>query len=155
MAAYIRHKIEDVCKYYQIQEKMIPKVLIYTKVLTYVPFTFCLVGCYAFRPTKLFLRSTYGIKMVDHLKTKYPQRYEKVNNFVHTKIKKISESKVAMFIPKVVGLQANRFTKSFLETIIIYKITLPITVPMCFLSAIYLVKNKHNLPSSFTNFKEV
>lgn len=143
MTTYIKTKINDVCKYYQIQEKMIPKVLLYTKVLTYVPFAFCLVGCYTFRPTKLFIRSVYGIHLMNHVKTKYPQRYEKVNNFVHTKIKKISESKVAMFIPKTIGLQANRFTKSFLETIIIYKITLPITLPLCFLSAICLVKNKH------------
>ena len=141
-----KEKIRSVCTYYGIQEKDIPKVLIYTKVLTYIPFTMGLFLCYRYRPASLFLKSQTGSRWIQNIRAKYPEKYKKTDLFIKDKIKKVSESKIAMFIPKTIGLKTSRFTKSFVETIILYKLSLPITLPICFFGSLALVKNKYNLP---------
>jgi hypothetical protein len=122
-------------------KKDVPKVLLYTKIMTYIPFTIGLVACYKYRPAKIFVESIKSKAMIQYIKNRWPTQYKKTNSYIQTKLYKISESKVAMYIPKFIGLRTKRFTKSFVESIILYKMSLPLTLPLCFFGSLCLDQN--------------
>jgi len=138
-------KIHQMCTHFGIREKEIPKVLIYTKGLMYVPLIGLFGISYRYRPIKTFMKSTTGLRLSSHIKQKYPEKYKKIETFVQSKIAKIASSKIIMKIPNTLGMKSLHFTEAFFESIILNKCIVPVTLPLTFMTSIYFVKhNRQN-----------
>lgn len=103
--------------------------------------------CYRYKPLRRLIKTDFMDGQITKFKAKYPERYNKCENFIKTKIEKISNSKFFKPIPNMFGLKSRNFTKSVCETLIISKVGLPITIPFQFLSTMKIIEVKYKMNS--------
>ncbi len=128
---------------YGIEKNDIPKAIIYFKVTGYLSWFGTLAICYKYKPIRLFFRLSYPKHILNKIKNAYPQRYDKYENFIFSKSKKIAENRYFKKIPVTLGLKAKRFSYSLAENLLFYKCMLPIILPLQFYSAMLLFSHRN------------
>jgi len=119
----------------------VPKLLITYKVISTVSYVVTLGLCYKYRPFKIFLKSSYGLKFNSFVISKAPKFYNNVILYRTKLLEKYETSTYAKKIPETIGLKSKRFGKAFMENFIFYKLTLPISIPFYMYLAIVFNKN--------------
>ena len=105
-------------------------VLLSYKVMSSVYFVGLCAGMYRFRP----LQKLYAMPQVKTAVTKFRNQYPRVDGFV-LKSKNGIESFLAKNryfsqIPMKMGLQSQLFAKAFVESAVVFKLSVPITLPL-------------------------
>lgn len=122
--------IHDKFEKHGLHVKEIPKGVVVFKVISWTSFFTTLGICYKFKPTSTFLKTKFGQNSVSYLKTKYPNVTTKFTNKTTNLTKKMSENSFFKRIPDALGLKATRFSKALVENAVLYKLSLPLTLPL-------------------------
>lgn len=136
--------IHDYFKKHGVDEKDVPSALLFYKGLGF-GITAATYGlCYRYRPLHYGIQH-YPLKNINiWLKTTYPQRYQQMETFVKTKTTTISKWRYFKPIPPFFGLDTKRATVAIGETLVVNKLTDPITIPLTFIMTVNYMKNKNH-----------
>ena len=113
-----------------ISKKDIPLGILYFKTISYTTWFGTLGLCYKYRPLRKLLETKYIKCKYEKIKMSYPNFYNKCENFINEKSKKISEWKYFKPIPETLGLKSIRTVEALSENFILYKLLLPIILPL-------------------------
>jgi len=109
--------------------------------------------CYRYRPLHYGVQH-YPLRNINNwAKTTYPQRYNQIETFVKTKTDTIANWKYFKPIPSFFGLDTKRASVAIGETLLVDKLTDPITVPFAFIATVSYMKNKNHTNNSKQLFK--
>lgn|ERR1712100_45621 len=124
-------KVRDYFESKGIEPSHVPYALLVFKVSTYLNWTGTLFLCYRFRPVRSFFTKWSGPRRVhEYIRTRYKTRYDRWNDYINDKAHKLAEWKYFRPIPRVLGVDPKRFTLALAENVILYKASLPITIPL-------------------------
>ena len=135
-------KVGSYFEKYGIGKKDVPKALITFKTISYLSWFGTLALCYKYKPIKSFFKLPYPRMYLNRVITRYPTTYNKCQSFVMDKSKKLGENRFFKKIPESMGLKGKRFSYALAENIVLYKIALPILLPIQFYTTIRIVSNK-------------
>ncbi len=126
---------------YGIEKKDIPKTIILFKIISTTSYIGTFVLCYKYKPITRILKSSYGIKFNNYIIYKYPKIYNKIITTKEKLIIKIKNGKYIKKIPELMGMETEKFTNAFIENFFLYKLTLPLSLPVyIYLSIMYYKK---------------
>jgi hypothetical protein len=117
-----------------LSKRDVPRALVYFKTISYVSWFATLGLCYRFQPSKSLRSVQLYRNMTARLQARYPATYNKYTTFVATKTRQLGNNKYFRKIPETIGLKSKRFSRAFVENLVLNKLALPITIP----SYIYL-----------------
>lgn len=126
-----------------VKKSDIPRTLIYFKVVTYVSWLSMWALCYRFKPAHKLMQYKWASNTITKLKQRYPNAYLKYQ----TKTEKISNNEYFKKIPTSIGLKSKRFTESFMESLVVNKLALPVTIPTYIYIAASLVRARNEKPN--------
>jgi len=129
---------------HRITKNDLPRAFAYFKGLTYVSWLGLWGLCYRFRPFKTLQANPFFANIFDKLKIKFTNAHNKYTTFYNTKIEQLSKNKYFKAIPSTLGLHSKRFAISFVESLISYKLTLPITLPTNIYLSAKLIEGRNN-----------
>ena len=153
-----KSRISDFFQKHGISKKDIAKSLIYFKSLSVVSYFGCMALCYKYRPLiRLFnsQSSTICTRLLNNIKTRYPNAFNKSYNFVVDKSIKVAESKYFKPIPTKLRLDAKKLTTAIAENIVFSKLLMPITIPLQFWIVIHALRTNTTNPNSNTNINNL
>ena len=100
--------------------------------------------CYRFRPVRSFFTKWSGPRRFHkYIQHKYPERYTKTQDYINTKAQHLAEWKYFRPIPKFLGVQPQRFTLALAENVILYKASLPFTIPLQIWGIVRMMQQKN------------
>jgi hypothetical protein len=114
-----------------LQKSQITMAVLGFKFSSYAIWTGSLVLCYHFRPVRTIFTKVSGPRRFhEFIKRRYPARYEKTSNYVYSSAERLANWKYFRPIPDFLGVNPRRFTLALAENMVLYKTTLPITIPI-------------------------
>ena len=138
MLEYIKNYLESK----NIRKRDIPSALLFMKATGYAIWFGMLVGCYKFQPLKRFFKMPMPKRCLDNFKKRHHVRYTKWQNFIQTKSEALANWKYFKPIPETFGANSKKMVTALTETIILYKLCLPITLPLTTILAIQVFKRE-------------
>lgn len=109
-----------------IHPKDVPLALIYFKTLSYTSYFTILGLSYRYRFASKLIKSPAGKATINKIKTTFPSTIKKIEESSQKISLYLAQNKYFQKIPETLGLKAKRFSKSLVETTIIYKLSLPL-----------------------------
>lgn len=122
----------------------IPAGIIYFKITSYATWFCTLALCYKYRPLKNLFKINYFKQKLNYVKSKYPKVCDNYNNLIINKSKKLAEWKYFKPIPESLGLKSLHVVEALSENFVLYKLLLPVLLPIQFWIILKLLKHNKN-----------
>eukprot|EP01083_Nonionella_stella_P039420 107200_1 len=140
---------------YGVHKRDIPQALLMFKGLNYVTWSVLVAGCYRFRPSRYLART----RMVQGWRKRYP-RFRGWQDYARDlslrTSKQLAQYSTVRAIPRGLGLKPQYFVYALAEATIMYKLTLPITLPIQFqLLMLYFSKRLVSISESMDAAEEI
>lgn len=134
----IKEKVHNAFEKRGISTKDVGKALVTFKIMNWVVYGTGLVLCYKYKPLKRLSKTQRMTSLLTKWES-YPM-YQKSKQFILQKAEKMSKSKFFSRVSSSFGLKSKRFTLALAENTVLYKLTLPITLPLQFVLVASLFK---------------
>ena len=95
--------------------------------------------CYRYRPLQ---RIYHQSKLIQSVAQKYPWISQKVIQTIEYGADKIATNRFFKPIPAKLGLDPKRFATSLGENFVLYKLTLPVTMPIFFFTTVAIISKE-------------
>lgn len=110
--------------------KEISQILITYNIVNIGTFAVIWAGCYIYRPGLIIKKSPYFQHSINNIIMKYPNISKRLCNNIKMTEKWVGDNQYFKKMSKSIGINSERLTKSFIESIIIEKICFPVIVPL-------------------------
>ena len=136
-------RIKSYFESHGVRKRDIPSALVLFKGMGYGVYFGMLIACYRFQPVQRFFKLSGPKYILDSVKKNHKTRYDKWHGFIMKKSEQFAEWKYFKPIPKAIGVKSKKLVRAFAETFVLYKVTLPITLPLQFLVTVSIFKWWH------------
>ena len=139
-----KDRVSNVFQEKGISKNDVGKAILYFKGMSWITYGIGLTLCYKHKPLRRLAKTERFSSMLTKWDTSSPF-YKKTKTFILEKADKLSKTSIFSKFSNYFGLKSKRFTLAIAENTFLYKITLPITLPVQFLILSKLFKKEsHN-----------
>lgn len=125
-----------------IHKKDVPSAILLFKGLGYTTWFGLLFTCYRFKPVQRFFKLPVPNRWLTHIKTKHQVKYDSWHSWVMTKSEKLANWRFFKPIPTTLGLKSKRFVIALAQTTILYKLMLPVLLPLQVGGVVYFYRHR-------------
>lgn len=137
-------RIHNIFEKYGVSNKDVAVAALSLKGLSWATYFATLGLCYKYKPLKRMSKNPFMKSKLEYVEQNYPI-YGRIKNFVIDKSQKMAKSKYFEPIPRRLGLKSKRFAVALTETIVVYKLMMPVLLPLQFWIVIqYFKRRNHN-----------
>lgn len=133
-----------------IESKDIPRGIIYFKGLSWLTWSGTFVLCYRVQPLRKFAQTAMAKNGLQRLEQTFPNAYRKCEQGILNTTQKLSQSKFFKPIPHMFRLSSRQFASALCENLVLYKLLLPIFIPLQLYTTVQLLHHHAIVNQQFT-----
>lgn len=134
--------IHKIMERYNIHKKDIPGALLIYKVMNWGLFFGAFALCYRYSPVKYIFSKGEPRKLIDSIRNNYSW-YKKGESYLINKSKKLGENKYVSNICSKLGYRSKKVPLALAESTLLYKVFVPIHIPLQFMIIIQIYNFKN------------
>lgn len=142
--------IKAYLKSHGLRAKDIPKGFVVFNVLGVITYGTTIALCYRYRPIHSLFQHPVGKELMNRIQRSYPQWYSQSITLFDTQATALANSKLVTTTANKLTLDPKKLTMAFTENLIVYKVSLPITIPLNIWLTIRLLSKKDKLKQEGT-----
>lgn len=137
--------IKEYLKSHGLCAKDIPKGFVLFNTLGVLTYITSISLCYRYRPLHNLFQHPKAKELLLQIQQRNPQLYNQSVTIIDKQSSILANSKLVTSIAHKFHLDPKKLTMAFAENFIVYKATLPITIPLNLWLTIHLISKKHLL----------